>query len=238
MKLNHTIKLILGLLLFLVLPSGLFFTFIYFKYDEPVPTGIQGKQADSLARQMLDALNYPAFLNTNHLEWTYKYRRHYKWDRKKGVCTVYWDEYKVQLHFHDSTQSQAYVHNFKVIDDKATQLIQKAKAHFRNDSFWLLEPYRVMDSTNTRSLVTTENNEPALLVKTKNSGLASNDTYLWTFDRDGKPKSCKIWTSKLPIGGIEASWNNWITTNSGAVLPYAHEVLFTRIELSHIAGDY
>jgi hypothetical protein len=45
-----------------------------------------------------------------------------------------------------------------------------------------------------------------------------------------------MWTSILPIDGLEATWENWITTESGAQLPSFHKLLFLGLEIEDIKG--
>ena len=45
-----------------------------------------------------------------------------------------------------------------------------------------------------------------------------------------------MWTSILPIGGLEASWSNWVTTESGAQLPNFHKLLFLGLEFDDVKG--
>ena len=33
-----------------------------------------------------------------------------------------------------------------------------------------------------------------------------------------------MWVQVIPIGGLEASWSNWITTESGCQLATVHEL--------------
>ena len=72
MKLKKTIKIVVGIVVFFTLPSLLFIGYIYFKYSEDVPVGIEGKAADALADKMLEALDYEAFNKTEYIEWTYQ----------------------------------------------------------------------------------------------------------------------------------------------------------------------
>jgi uncharacterized membrane protein affecting hemolysin expression len=64
---KRILKIIVGLIIFLTLPSLLFFGFLYFKYNEDLPEGQQGPKADALAQTMLEALNNDAYLNTDYL---------------------------------------------------------------------------------------------------------------------------------------------------------------------------
>ena len=237
MKSKKILKIATGVIVFITLPSLLFFGFVYFKYNEDLPYGIQGKEADALANKMLDALNYDAFKETNTLEWTFKRRRHYKWEKAKNTCYVYWKEYKVNLNLKNASENKAYVHSFKVDGDLAEELIEKATKYFNNDSFWLVAPYKVFDKGTQRRLVTLENNKKALLVTYNSGGLTPGDSYLWLLNDSGKPKSFKMWTSILPIDGLEATWTDWTTTESGAQLPSFHKLLIIGLEITDIKGN-
>ncbi|WP_298345599.1 hypothetical protein [uncultured Algibacter sp.] len=230
------LKIITGVIIFLTLPSLLFFGFLYFKYNEDLPTGIQGEQADALAHKMLDALDYEAYKTTNYIEWTYKKRRHYEWDKKNNICNVFWKENKVVLDLNNLSKSKVYIHSFKNESDMAKELIEKATSYFFNDSFWLVAPYKVFDDGVERRLVITEDKKEALLVSYTSGGITPGDSYLWLLEDHGKPKSFKMWTSILPIGGLEASWSNWVTTESGAQLPNFHKLLFLGLEFDDVKG--
>ncbi|WP_299554211.1 hypothetical protein [Seonamhaeicola sp.] len=229
MKSKKIFKIGAGIVIFFTLPSLLFFGYLYLKYDTPLPTGTAGKAADDLATKMIVALNYEAYVNTDVFEWTYKQRRHYKWEKSKGICEVYWEQYKVNLDLKDSNH-KAYVHSFKVDGDLAEDLIEKAVKYYENDSFWVFAPHRVFDQGVERALVDTDNGD-ALLV-TYNTG----DTYLWQLDDDSMPKSFKMWTSQLPIDGMETSWSDWTTTETGVKLPTLHKILFFGMEITDIKG--
>ena len=236
MKFKKILKIIIGVVIFLTLPSLLLFGFVYFKYNEELPNGISGKQADALAYKMLDALNYEAYKKTDYLEWTFKNRHHYQWQKNKNICDVFWKEYKVSLNLNDYSQSKAYVHSFKVDSEVTEELIAKAITYFNNDSFWLVAPYKVFDAGVERKLVKLPNNKDALLVTYTSGGSTPGDSYLWQFDATGKPKSFKMWTSILPINGIEASWTDWTTTDSGAQLPTYHKLLFIGLKMGAVKG--
>ncbi|MFC4721666.1 hypothetical protein ACFO5O_05015 [Geojedonia litorea] len=237
MNIKKILKITAGVIIFLTLPSLLFFGFIYFKYDEDLPVGGQPEQADILAHKMLDALDHEAYENTNYIEWVFKKRRYYKWKKNKNICTVYWKDYKVELNLKDPKLSTAYVHNFAVDGDMSKDLINKALNYFNNDSFWLVAPYKVFDKGTKRSLVNLDNGEQGLLVTYTSGGTTPGDSYLWHLDPTGKPNSFRMWVSTLPIGGLEASWGDWTTTSSGAQLPTLHKILFLGIEITDIKGQ-
>lgn len=236
MKTKKILKITAGVILFITLPSLLLFGFLYFKYNDDIPHGNEGEKAELLAVKMLDALNFDAFEKTNYIEWTFKNRHHYKWEKDKQICTVYWKDYKVVLHLNTIEKSKAYIHSFIPKEDIEKELIEKAIEYFNNDSFWLVAPYKIFDEGTERRLVTLENGDDALLVTYTSGGSTPGDSYLWEFNDQGKPKSFKMWTSILPLKGVEASWSDWIITESGAQLPTFHRLLFFGMEMGDVKG--
>lgn len=236
MNIKKTLKIIGGIIVFFTLPSLLFFGFLYLKYDEDLPNGIKGPQADALADKMLEALDYDAYIATNYIEWTFKGRHHYQWQKDKNICDIFWEEYKVKAHLNDTSLSKAYVHNFEVKGTQRAELLSQAIKYFNNDSFWLVAPYKVYDPGTERFLVRQENNNNALLVTYTTGGSTPGDSYLWILDDNGKPESFKMWTSIIPIDGFPASWSDWTTTESGAQLPTFHKLLFLGLEMGEVKG--
>ena len=236
MKLKKLFKIVAGVVIFITLPSLLFFGFIYFKYNEELPVGEQGPKAEQLAQSMLDALDYKAFENTSYLEWTFKNKHHYKWQKNEGTCIVQWKDFKVDLDLNKPSESKVYIHSFKIDGEQAKELISEATNYFNNDSFWLVAPYKVFDSGVERSIVKTETGDNALLITYTSGGTTPGDSYLWFLDSKNKPTKFQMWVDILPIGGLEASWANWTTTESGAQLPTFHELLFLGIQMGDIKG--
>jgi len=233
MKLKKILKIVTGIIIFLTLPSLLFFGFLYFKYNEDLPTGNQGKHADALATKMLNTLNYEAYKATNYIEFTFKRRHHFKWKKSENTCEVYWKNFKVNLDLNNHVNSMAYENEHEI---ESTELIQKALDYFNNDTFWLVAPYKAFDTGTERRLVKIDNNKEALLITYTSGGSTPGDSYLWYLNDEGKPISFKMWTSILPIDGLEASWNDWVTTESGAQLPTFHKLMILGLEIDDVIG--
>ena len=230
MNFKKIIKIVLGAIVFISLPSLLLYGFLYFKYNESIPNGISGEKADALAHKMLAALDYEAFNNTDYIEWTYQKKRHYKWQKAKQTCDVYWKEYRVSLNLQYPEKNKAFVHGFNVQGELAKEIIEKAYNHFKEDSFWLVAPYKVFDEGSIRKVVI-QNDDAALLVTYDENHSKEDNTYLWLLDNSGKPVAFKMWRSGIPIDGLKASWNGWQTTESGAQFPTFHKVMFFGFEI-------
>ncbi|MEO8774046.1 MAG: hypothetical protein ABI263_09025 [Gelidibacter sp.] len=230
------LKIVAGTIIFFTLPTFLLFGFLYFKYNENLPTGIKGPQAEQLATKMLTALDHEAYKNTNYLEWTFKRSHHFKWNKAENTCEVYWRDYKVNLDLNDHSKSEAFQSDLKVENTLSRELIEKAVSYFNNDSFWVVAPYKVFDPGTERRLVTLENGSEALLVTYNSGGTTPGDSYLWHLDASGKPRSFQMWVDILPINGLEASWSDWTTTESGAQLPNFHKFMVFGIEITDLVG--
>ena len=235
-KPKKILKVVLGIVVFLTLPTLLLYGFVYLKYNENLPVGIKGEQADKMALKMLNSLNYESYKSTNYLEWTFKHRHHYKWKENEQKCIVYWENYKVNLDFNSLKKSKTYVNDNEVKDEQSKKLIEKAIKFFNNDSFWLVAPYKVFDPGTKRGIVRLENGENALLVTYSEGGTTPGDSYLWHLDENGLPLSFQMWVDILPIEGLEATWEQWTTTESGAKLPTLHKFMLFGFEVTDIKG--
>ena len=232
------LKIVAGTIIFLTLPTLLLFGFIYFKYNEDLPKGVEGPQAEQLATKMLNALDHEAYKNTNYIEWTFTKRHHFKWNKAKNTCEVYWKAYKVNLDLNDSSNSEAFKNDLKIEDSSSKKLIAKALDYFNNDSFWLVAPYKVFDPGTERRVVSLDNGSEALLATYNSGGSTPGDSYLWHLDDSGKPISFQMWVDILPINGLEASWTDWTTTESGAQLPSFHKFMIIGMEITDIVGQH
>ncbi|MBQ4914967.1 hypothetical protein J8L85_11000 [Maribacter sp. MMG018] len=211
---------ILGVILVLAIIA---FGVIYAVYNEPMPEGRSGPEADALAEKMLNSLNYGKFENTRFLEWSFRDGAHlYKWDRKNRTVEVQWDDYRVDLDLIAPDSSIGYKNGTRLDTKENEKLVADAIDKFNNDSFWLIAPYKVFDEGVERRVVPLENGLEGLLVTYTSGGSTPGDSYLWILQPNGFPKSFKLWVKIIPIGGVEASWDDWLVTDSGAFLPKSH----------------
>lgn len=231
MKYLRIIGKTLALLIVLIV---VFCSGIFLLYNESMPEGEISEEANILALKMLQAVNNEAYKNTRFLEWTFKGRNHYLWDKEEGLVTVSWKDYVVHLDLLEAKNNTVLRNGEQLHDSKKAELINKATAYFNNDSFWLVAPHKVFDAGTERRLVTLENGEKALLVTYTTGGNTPGDSYLWLLDDSGLPRAYKMWVSIIPIGGLEAKWTKWKTMESGALLPTEHSLLFLEMDMGFV----
>lgn len=216
-------KLIPALAIFVLILTGLFFYF-----DEPVPQGVEGPEAETLADNILKTINNSAWDSLEMITWTYPIgNHHYVWNKKEKLVEVSWSDYKVILK-PDEGSGEVFKEGKQVNDD---DLVGKAIKYFNNDSFWLIAPYKIKDPGTVRKIVDYEGRD-ALLVQYTSGGSTPGDSYLWIVDRDYRPVAWKFWASIVPIGGMYFTWEGWQDIN-GAQISTVHKGLMT-IEISDL----
>jgi len=206
----------------------------YLVLNEKMPEGTQSAEADALANKMLKAVKHEAYKNTRYLEWTFKGAHHYKWDKQEQLVEVTWDKNKVDLNIQQPEKSTVFADNVVVAGEAKAAMIEKAVAYFNNDSFWLVAPHKAFDSGTERRIVSQENGGDALLITYTSGGNTPGDSYLWFLDESGLPTSFKMWVNIIPLGGVEASWEDWKTTESGVLLPAKHSLQLFDLDMGEV----
>ena len=74
------------------------------------------------------------------------------------------------------------------------------------------------------------------MVSYDSGGVTPGDSYLWILDDTGLPTAYKMWVKIIPIGGINASWDNWMITESGAYLPTSHKLGPLELSMGTVKG--
>lgn len=185
-----------------------------------MPEGEPGARAEKLADEMLAALNEDAYQSLEQISWTFPRGHSFVWDKAIDSVSVKWDNSVVR--FCTSTlQGYASQNGKKIEGSLKEELLQKAWAHFANDSFWLVAPYKIRDPGTTREYVKLIGAE-GLLVHYSSGGVTPGDSYLWIIGQDKRPIAWRMWTQIIPIGGLEFSWHGW-EEKGGAWFAPLHE---------------
>jgi len=219
------LKILIKILSALILLGFLVFGILYAIYNEPLPEGRPGPEAEAMAEKMLKTINNEAYKNTRFMEWSYAGGAHtYKWDKENGKVTVRWNDYIVHLNLNDTSKSVVSDLNKQLSGKEASEVISTAWNYFNNDSFWLVAPFKVFDKGTNRSVVSLADGSEGLMVSYTQGGTTPGDSYLWKLDANGFPESYQMWVKIIPIGGIASTWEGWQAMESGVFLPTAHKL--------------
>ncbi|WP_420385109.1 hypothetical protein [Roseivirga sp.] len=192
----------------------------YLVNNEKLPEGKAGPEADRLANQMMASLNVEAWENTQSVSWTFKGIHSYEWDRNENIVVVRWDDHEVIL---DPTNKSGIVQNGENYGSTEIEgMIDTAWDYFNNDSFWLCAPFKAFDPGTERSIVQLKDGRQGLKVTYTSGGSTPGDSYVWILDENHRPTSVKMWVSILPLGGMEFTWENYLTLSSGAMIAQDH----------------
>jgi len=225
------LKWLLIILLFLILIISI----IGFVLHEPKPTANPSPQADQVASQMMTAVNKPAWDTTSIISWDFAGRQQYLWDKKRNFVKVIWGKNVVLLNTKSLT-GKSFKNGVEVTGDANYKLVKMAWRHFCNDSFWLNPVVKVFDPGTSRSIVKTNGGKETMMVTYASGGVTPGDSYAWMVDENGLPTSYKMWVNIIPIGGVEFSWENWITLATGAKISTLHRSAVFDLEIREVKG--
>lgn len=195
----------------------------FFTFNKKNPSGQSGEAADQLAQKMMQAINKPAWDSTSWVKWTYADRNSIVWDKKNGQAQVTWDEFRVVLSTADQSGS-AFKNGVELHGEAAEETLQSAWSRFCNDSFWLNAPAKAFDAGTQRSLVPLKNGKMGLKIQYLEGGVTPGDSYLWELDDNGLPINYEMWVKILPLGGLSATWEDWVTLPTGAKIATLHQI--------------
>lgn len=228
------LKYIFGILAILIL---LVFLYVRFSLHESRPQILDSEHADSMANEMLTALNADGWDSLPIVRWSFPRGHDYLWDRVNNNAIISWGDYEVHLNM-DEVDGSVYKEGEALSGSQKTRAIKKAWKYWCNDSFWFIAPFKVFDPGTRRSLAIDKDGKQGLLVTYETGGVTPGDQYLWYMDSSGLPTGFKMWVKIVPVGGVYATLDDW------QVLPGGGKVASTRnlslggltIELTNIQG--
>ena len=198
---------------------------------EPRPTGVEGPEAEALADALASSVDVAAWERTGAVRWRFGDRNDHLWDRDRGLSFVRFGDAEVYFRIHDQ-RGIAFENGVRVEDP--AELVQRAYAHWANDSFWLNPLAKLRDPGTSRALVTHEGEE-ALLLSYSSGGVTPGDAYLWIpGGPSGRPRAWKMWVSIIPVGGIEVPWQGWEQLPTGAWVSTEHPMGLVTLRLTDV----
>jgi hypothetical protein len=216
-----TLRILLIIVIIIIAGLGV----LYFTLNKPLPQGESGQAAGALAERMLGAVNKTAWDSTNVVKWTFKGVHNYVWDKENSLVEITWDDKRVLLNLNEWEKGAAYEGGVEYIGDNREELLSTAYAYFCNDSFWLIAPFKIKEEgVILQSITASEGEEESLLVSYTSGGVTPGDSYQWFIDKNGLPTHYRMWVSIIPIGGVEATWEDWEATSTGVKLPNLHQL--------------
>tara|TARA_B110000027_G_scaffold113769_1_gene122997 strand:- start:359 stop:967 length:609 start_codon:yes stop_codon:yes gene_type:complete len=178
--------------------------------------------ADKLAHTISKAIKHEAYKNTRFIDWSFRDTRFYKWDKEQHIVEVRWNDAKVLLHPNELDKSVVYLNDKEVSYNE--NLVKRAFRFFNNDSFWLVAPHKLFEPGIYRSIEMIDGKK-ALHVNYTKGGSTPGDSYTWVVDINHVPISYKMYVPSMKMEGVPATWEDWIETASGTLLPTNHTFL-------------
>ena len=207
-------------------------------FHRSVPTGTQGAPAEQLTDRIEASINIHAWQETGVIEWTFPRGHNHLWDRQRHWHRLQWDGCTAWINL-STRQGHVECEGKPLEGADLRERLDDAWSIWANDSFWLNPLAKLRDKGTERRLVTQEDNKAALLVTYRSGGVTPGDSYLWTVDEKGQVTACTMWVQIIPIDGLEFSWDNWQTLDTGARVATRHRgPLGFTIELTNIRAGF
>lgn len=223
------IRILIGLGVIVI---GLVVTGLIMNEDRPI--GTPGPEADAFARKMQAAVNLDAWTAMEAIRWDFGGRQQHLWDKRRSLIRVRWDAIEV-LRPLDKAQGVVTEAGKPVDGARKAELLEKAYAHWANDSFWLNPVAKLFDDGVTRGLATNADGEKGLLISYGSGGVTPGDAYLWLVDANHRPTKWQMWVQIIPVGGVSTTWTGW-TEVAGAWISTEHALGPLPLALSDVVG--
>lgn len=204
--------------------------------SDPLPRATPSADADTLARDIERAVRIDAWERTGAVRFTFMGQRSYLWDRTRSLVRVRSGEEEVLLR---GSWGRVWEGGREVRGAAARSRTESAYRMFLNDSFWLNPLAKLFDAGTTRALVSLPGGGRGLLVSYAAGGVTPGDSYLWVLPPAGRgdtPIGWRMWVSVLPIGGLRATWERFVTLSTGARVATRHHIGPAPVALDEVAG--
>ncbi|MCI4669145.1 MAG: hypothetical protein MRZ79_13500 [Bacteroidia bacterium] len=208
---------------------------VVYAQSDPLPEGIEGKEADDFAKKMMAAVNSSAWDSTEIIKWSFGGRRKHVWDKKRHLAEVKWGKKRVLINL-STKDGLAYKDGELQEGEAKAKLLEDAWKAWVNDAFWLNPVVKCFDDGVSRKLIKMKDGSEALLVSYSSGGVTPGDSYLWEVGPDFKPVSWKMWVGIIPVKGIKVGWSDWKQTESGAWIAETHGGKAINLKISEVVS--
>lgn len=208
-------------------------------FSEKMPEVNPTTAADELAVKMMNVLGKEGWDTLIFLQWSFKDRHHYLWNKQENAAIIMWKDKKVIMNLNDQS-GRAWIKDKELLGKDKDPLLKTAWKYWCNDSFWMFAPFKLMDPGTVRTMVDIPNKgSKGLMVTYQSGGVTPGDSYLWILNENNEPTGVKMWASILPLKGLYFSWENWLTLPEGVRLSTLHHSRFVSNKITNVkSGKY
>jgi hypothetical protein len=198
-----------------------------------------GPAADELAHRIERAIDKRAWDRTGAISWVFGGFNRHLWDRRRNFArveliggTTVW----IDLSTHRGLASRG---GEPICGDDLADALDSGYRAWINDSFWLNPLVKLFDDGVERKRAELLSGRPGasgLIVQYTKGGVTPGDTYLWIVSSSGRPRAWRMWVSVLPVGGVEATWEDWTRVETGAWISRKHRVGPATLRISEVTA--
>ena len=202
--------------------------------NQPLPVGESGPAAEALADRIEAATAQQAWRDTAAVEFTFDRHgnKHFYDKRRHLIEVIAPGEKTIRVLYNHKNQNQfvAFADGNRLSGAEAHAALQQAIKFHVNDVFWL-NPFGALRAPGAKLALV---GERALLITYESGGVTPGDSYLIITDENGRPERWQMWVSVLPIRGLEFTFEDWKTYETGAVLSTTHNGSIAQVNLSGV----
>ena len=202
-----------------------------------IPKGVSGDQANKLKKSVMKAMRYKAFKEkTAAVSFGFSGRHEHFWDKSRSLSEVKWGDIVVMFHTR-SFRGIAYKNGVKVNNEnELASYIKDAHKKFINDTYWLNPAFHF----NSPGVIPKYVAKDKLLITYSSGGVTPGDSYLFTLDKNFRILEMKMWVDVIPIPGLTAKFENYITTSTRFITAQHHYIGPLNVKLENLKayGEY
>lgn len=178
---------------------------------QSIPEGQTGDPANALAKKMLEAANLKTWTEqVTAVEFRFREKNSYFWDKKRGLVEFDNGELKVQ-YSKNTFQGVAFEEGDPLTGEELAEAIAEANSNFINDAFWLQPAYHISSPGTELYAV----DDSTLRVTFSSGGVTPGDTYVFHLDDKNRIQLMEMWVSIIPIEGADADFADYKTHEPG-----------------------